>query len=132
MEKVTKQARAMVTVYGLNEEVGNITYYDSSGNDSFVKPYSEDTSKKIDKEISKMIEAQYERAIELLEKNKDKLTVLAELLLEKEVIFKDDLLKIFGKRPFDEIDETTEKIETNKKLVKEKENTASEENSVEE
>ena len=58
--------------------------------------------------------------------------VLAELLLEKEVIFKDDLLKIFGKRPFDEIDETTEKIETNKKLVKEKENTASEENSVEE
>jgi len=132
LEKVTKQARAMVTVYGLNEEVGNITYYDSSGNDSFVKPYSEDTSKKIDKEISKMIEAQYERAIELLEKNKDKLTVLAELLLEKEVIFKDDLLKIFGKRPFDEIDETTEKIETNKKLVKEKENTASEENSVEE
>ena len=132
LEKVTKQARAMVTVYGLNEEVGNITYYDSSGNDSFVKPYSEDTSKKIDKEISKMIEAQYERAIELLEKNKDKLTVLAELLLEKEVIFKDDLLKIFGKRPYDEIDETTEKIETNQKLIKEKENTASEENSVEE
>ena len=104
LEKVTKQARAMVTVYGLNEEVGNITYYDSSGNDSFVKPYSDDTAKKIDEEISKMIEAQYLRAIELLDKNKEKLTVLAELLLEKEVIFKDDLLKIFGERPFEELD----------------------------
>jgi AFG3 family protein len=104
LEKVTKQAKAMVTVYGLNEEVGNITYYDSSGNDSFVKPYSDDTAKKIDEEISKMIENQYLRAIELLEKNKEKLTVLAELLLEKEVIFKDDLLKIFGKRPFEEAD----------------------------
>lgn len=104
LEKVTKQARAMVTVYGLNEKVGNITYYDSTGNDSFVKPYSEETGKTIDKEISKMIEIQYERAVELLSKNKEKLTVLAELLLEKEVIFKDDLQKIFGKRPFDEED----------------------------
>ena len=110
LEKVTKQARAMVTVYGLNEEVGNITYYDSSGNDGFVKPYSEDTAKTIDKEISKMIEAQYVRAIELLENNKEKLTVLAELLLEKEVIFKDDLLKIFGERPFDEVEEKKEKV----------------------
>ena len=101
LEKVTKQARAMVTVYGLNDEVGNITYYDSSGNDAFVKPYSEETAKTIDKEISKMIEAQYQRAIELLEIHKEKLTVLAELLLEKEVIFKDDLVKVFGKRPFE-------------------------------
>ncbi len=110
LEKVTKQARAMVTVYGLNKEVGNITYYDSSGNDAFVKPYSEETGKKIDKEISKMIEFQYVRAIELLEKNKDKLTILAELLLEKEVIFKDDLQEIFGKRPFE-----IEKEENNNK-----------------
>ena len=102
LEKVTKQARAMVTVYGLNEKVGNITYYDSSGNDAFVKPYSENTAKTIDEEISKMIELQYLRAIEILTNNKDKLTVLAELLLEKEVIFKDDLTKIFGKRPFDD------------------------------
>ena len=101
LEKVTKQARAMVTVYGLNDTVGNITYYDSSGNDAFVKPYSEETAKVIDKEISKMIEAQYQRAIELLETHKEKLTVLAELLLEKEVIFKDDLEKVFGKRPFE-------------------------------
>jgi AFG3 family protein len=100
LEKVTKQARAMVTVYGLNDEIGNITYYDSSGNDSFVKPYSEETGRKIDNEISKMIEIQYVRALKILEDNKEKLTILAELLLEKEVIFKDDLLKIFGERPF--------------------------------
>ena len=100
LEKVTKQARAMVTVYGLNDEIGNITYYDSSGNDSFVKPYSEETGRKIDNEISKMIEIQYDRALKILEDNKEKLTILAELLLEKEVIFKDDLLKIFGERPF--------------------------------
>ncbi len=110
LEKVTKQARAMVTVYGLNEKVGNITYYDSAGNDTFVKPYSEKTAKTIDEEISKMIEAQYVRAIELLKVHKDKLTVLAELLLEKEVIFKKDLEKIFGKRPFEK--EEIKEIET--------------------
>ncbi|EAR12408.1 putative transmembrane AAA-metalloprotease FtsH [Polaribacter irgensii 23-P] len=120
LEKVTKQARAMVTVYGLNEEVGNITYYDSSGNDSFVKPYSEDTARTIDKEISKMIEAQYQRAIDLLSNNKEKLTVLAQLLLEKEVIFKNDLQKIFGKRPFDELEEKVEDVIEEKIEEKEK------------
>ncbi|KQC29695.1 ATP-dependent zinc metalloprotease FtsH [Flagellimonas eckloniae] len=103
LEKVTKQARAMVTIYGLNEELGNITYYDSSGNNEygFTKPYSEETAQKIDEEISKMIEEQYQRAIKLLADNKDKLKELADRLLEKEVIFKDDLEKIFGKRPFE-------------------------------
>ncbi|KQC32903.1 peptidase M41 [Nonlabens sp. YIK11] len=102
LEKVTKQARAMVTIYGLNEKVGNITYYDSSGQQEYnmTKPYSEATAVTIDEEISKIIEAQYQRAIKLLTDNKDKLTELAELLLEKEVIFKDDLEKIFGKRAF--------------------------------
>ncbi|GAK89814.1 cell division protein FtsH [Nonlabens ulvanivorans] len=102
LEKVTKQARAMVTIYGLNEKVGNITYYDSSGQQeySMSKPYSEETAVIIDQEISKIIEAQYQRAIKILEENKDKLTQLAEVLLEKEVIFKDDLENIFGKRPF--------------------------------
>jgi cell division protease FtsH len=102
LEKVTKQARAMVTIYGLNEKVGNITYYDSSGQQeySMTKPYSEQTAVIIDEEISKIIEEQYHRAIKILEENKDKLTQLAEILLEKEVIFKDDLEKIFGKRPF--------------------------------
>ncbi len=111
LEKVTKQARAMVTIYGLNDELGNITYYDSSGQNEygFTKPYSEETAQKIDLEISKMIEAQYQRAIKLLADNKDKLTELAERLLEKEVIFKDDLEKIFGKRPFEkeELEEAT-------------------------
>ena len=103
LEKVTRQAKAMVTVYGLNEELGNITYYDSSGQSdySFSKPYSEDTAQKIDKEISKLIEGQYDRAIKLVADNEKKLTTLAERLLEKEVLFKDDLLKILGKRPFD-------------------------------
>jgi cell division protease FtsH len=103
LEKVTKQARAMVTIYGLNEAIGNLTYYDSSGQTEygFTKPYSEETAQTIDKEISKMIEQQYARAIEVLKKNKDKLTILAERLLDKEVIFKEDLEKIFGKRPFD-------------------------------
>ncbi len=103
LEKVTKQARAMVTVYGLNDEIGNLTYYDSAGQDSygFSKPYSEKTAQKIDEEISKIIEAQYKRAIEVLTEHKDKLTTLAERLLEKEVIFKEDLEKIFGKRPFE-------------------------------
>jgi cell division protease FtsH len=102
LEKVTKQARAMVTIYGLNDKVGNITYYDSSGQQeySMIKPYSEETAVVIDEEISKIIEEQYQRAIKLLTENKDKLVELAELLLEKEVIFKDDLEKIFGKRPF--------------------------------
>mgnify|MGYP003958548265 FL=1 len=103
LEKVTKQARAMVTVYGLNDKVGNLTYYDSSnGNDyGFTKPYSERTAETIDKEISSIIEKQYQRAIKLLEDNKSKLIELAEVLLDKEVIFKDNLEKIFGSRPFD-------------------------------
>ncbi|WP_297762638.1 ATP-dependent zinc metalloprotease FtsH [uncultured Muriicola sp.] len=103
LEKVTKQARAMVTIYGLNDEIGNITYYDSSGQNEygFTKPYSEETAQTIDQEISKLIEVQYARAIDVLKKHKDKLTELAERLLEKEVIFKEDLEKIFGKRPFE-------------------------------
>jgi len=102
LEKVTKQARAMVTVYGLSDKVGNLTYYDSSGENEygFSKPYSERTAELIDKEISNIIETQYKRAVKLLEDNKDKLTELAEVLLKKEVIFKDNLEAIFGKRPF--------------------------------
>lgn len=103
LEKVTKQARAMVTVYGLNEKIGNVTYYDSSGQNeyNFSKPYSEDTAMVIDQEISALIESQYQRAIQILEENKDKLNQLADILIEKEVIFKDDLEAIFGKRKFD-------------------------------
>jgi len=103
LEKVTKQARAMVTIYGLNENIGNLTYYESGGQSEygFTKPYSEKTAELIDKEISNLIETQYQRAIALLEKHKDKLTELADVLLDKEVIFKDNLQKIFGNRPFE-------------------------------
>jgi cell division protease FtsH len=103
LEKVTKQARAMITIYGLNEELGNVTYYDSSGQNEygFTKPYSEETAIKIDQEIYKLIEEQYQRAIKILEENKDKLNKLADVLIEKEVIFKDDLVNIFGERIFE-------------------------------
>ena len=103
LEKVTKQARAMVTIYGLNEKLGNITYYDSSGQSeyNFSKPYSEETALVIDKEISNLIETEYQRAIQILQDNKEKLQQLADILIEKEVIFKDDLETIFGKRPYD-------------------------------
>ena len=100
--KVTQQARAMVTIYGLNDKIGNITYYQTSDSEyGFTKPYSEETAKTIDSEISEIVEKEYNRAIQLLKKHKDKLTELAEHLLEKEVIFKDDLERIFGKRPFE-------------------------------
>lgn len=102
LEKVTKQARAMVTIYGLNDKIGNLTYYDSSGQTdyNFSKPYSEKTAEMIDQEISQIVETQYQRAIALLEEHKDKLTELATELLEKEVIFKESLERIFGPRPF--------------------------------
>ena len=104
LEKVTRQARAMVTIYGLNDKIGNVTYYDSTGQNEygFSKPYSDDTAKIIDTEISELIEGQYQRAIKILEENKDKLNQLADILIEKEVIFKDDLETIFGKRSFDQ------------------------------
>lgn len=113
LEKVTKQARAMVTIYGLNDKLGNLTYYDSSGQSeyNFTKPYSEKTAEMIDKEISNLIESQYKRAIDLLKKHKDKLVELANVLLEKEVIFKDNLEAIFGKREFDGTEVIFDKID---------------------
>lgn len=104
LEKVTKQAQAIVKIYGLNDKLGNVSYYDSSGQQeyNFQKPYSEKTAELIDKEISNTIETQYSRAKKLLTENRDKLDALAKMLLEKEVIFKDDLEIIFGKRAFDE------------------------------
>ncbi len=105
LEKVTKQAYAMVAVYGLNKRIGNVSFYDSQGQQSFTKPYSEDTARVIDEEVSKMIEVQYQRALALLAANRDKLELLADKLLEKEVIFKEDLVAIFGERPWDKSEE---------------------------
>jgi ATP-dependent metalloprotease FtsH len=101
LEKVTKQAYAMVSIYGLSEKLGHISYYDPQGQSPFTKPYSEERARLIDDEVSKMIEIQYHRAIKILTENKDKLILLAEKLLEKEVIFKDNLIEIFGKREWD-------------------------------
>lgn len=100
LERVTKQAYAMVTYFGMSPEIGNISYFDSSGQNeySFQKPYSEKTAQIIDNEVSRIIEEQYERAKKILIENKEKHAQLAELLLEREVIFSEDLEKIFGKR----------------------------------
>ena len=111
LEKVTKQAYAMVSIYGLNEKVGNISFYDSQGRDAFTKPYSDETAKIIDEEASKIIETQYQRALQILTENKEKLVQLAEKLLEQEVIFKEDLETIFGKRPWEK-EEDVPVIET--------------------
>ena len=104
LEKITKQAYAIVSVYGLNDKIGNISYYDSSGQSeySFSKPYSEKTGQIIDEEVSKMVEEAYVRTKQILADNKDKLALLAKNLLEKEVIYKDDLESIFGERSFGE------------------------------
>ncbi|MBZ0243808.1 MAG: ATP-dependent metallopeptidase FtsH/Yme1/Tma family protein, partial [Bacteroidales bacterium] len=102
LEKVTKQAHAMVTYYGLSKKIGNVSYYDSTGQQeySFNKPFSEKTSEIIDNEISEMIEKAYQTALKLLKEHKDGLIQLAEKLLEKEVIFGEDLEAVFGKRPW--------------------------------
>jgi ATP-dependent metalloprotease FtsH len=116
LEKITKQAYSMVTIYGLNEKIGNVSFYDSTGANEygFTKPYSEKTAQIIDEEVSKLIEKAYFQTKELLSKNKDKLTKLADLLLEREVIFKEDLEPIFGTRPFDKSDVVETKIKENK------------------
>ena len=106
LEKVTKQAYAMISIYGMSNKIGNISYYDSSGqNNGFTKPYSEERAKTIDEEVTKLIESQYERAKKVLTKNKEKLEKLANSLLDNEVIFKSDLEKIFGKRKWKSYEE---------------------------
>lgn len=103
LERVTKQAQAMVTVYGLNEKLGNISYYDSTGQSEYQlgKPYSEYTAQLIDQEISNLIEKQYQRAVGILTQHRDKLDALANSLLEREVIFREDLEAIFGERAWE-------------------------------
>lgn len=111
LEKVTKQVYAMVVYFGLNKRIGNVSYYDSSGQSeySLTKPFSERTAQVIDEEVSKLVEMAYERAKTILTENKEKLVKLGDLLLEKEVIFREDLEHIFGKRPFGQEVETVAK-----------------------
>ena len=100
LEKVTKQAYAMVSIYGLNERIGNRSYYDSRGDQMFTKPYSEETSRIIDEEVGKIIDGAYHRAKEILQSNFEKLSALADSLLTNEVIFREDVERILGARPF--------------------------------
>ena len=108
LEKVSKQAHAMVMYYGLDEKIGNVSYYDSTGQQdyAFTKPFSEKTAEKIDAEVSKLIESAYQEALRILNEHKDGLTQLAEKLIDKEVIFTDDLVAIFGERPWKQEERT--------------------------
>ncbi|MDB0058504.1 AAA family ATPase, partial [Salibacteraceae bacterium] len=124
LEKVSKQVYGMIVYYGLNEKIGNVSYYDSSGQNeySFQKPYSENTAQLIDQEISKYIEKAYQDTLTLLKANRDKLNTVAEQLLEKEVIFKEDMETIFGKRTFDrDIEREQEEKEIDERRSKEAE-----------
>ena len=129
LEKVTRQATAMVTVYGLSDKIGSISYYDSSGqNSGFNKPYSEQTARKIDEEVKELTEVAYQQALKVLEENKNSLTKLAQELLNKEVIFKEDLETIFGKRQWDKDEKVTlnpsktdEKVEVKEQALKNEE-----------
>ena len=110
LEKITKQAYAMVSFFGMSDKVGNISFYDSTGQSDFgfTKPYSEKTAELIDREVKEIIDESYERAKEILKNNTKGLVELAELLLEKEVIFSEDLERIFGKRKGDIVKEEKE------------------------
>ncbi len=107
LEKATKQAYAMVTVFGMSEKIGNLSYYDSTGQSDFslTKPYSERTAELIDEEVKNLVETAYARAKAILEEHREQHAQVAELLLEREVIFSDDLERILGKRPWTEDEE---------------------------
>jgi ATP-dependent metalloprotease FtsH len=120
LEKVTKQAYAMVGIYGLNDRIGNLSYYDSSGENQFTKPYSDVTARTMDEEVSKLVEAAYQRALHLLTQNREKLEELAQLLLDKEVIFKEDLERILGVRPYIDRQTQIDEAETTAQIEKDR------------
>lgn len=108
LQQITRIAYAMVTVYGMNEKVGNVSFYDPQQETSFTKPYSEETSKLIDEEVRKLIDESYERTKRLLNEKKQQVATLAEALLEKEVLFQSDVETLIGKRPYEEKKPLTE------------------------
>ena len=120
LEKVTKQAYAMVGIYGLNDRIGNLSYYDSSGESQFTKPYSDVTARTMDEEVSKLVEAAYQRALHLLTENREKLEELAQLLLDKEVIFKEDLERVLGVRPYIDRQTQIDEAETTAQIEKDR------------
>ncbi|WP_207495184.1 ATP-dependent zinc metalloprotease FtsH [Aridibaculum aurantiacum] len=102
LQQITKMAYSMVTVYGMNDRVGNISFYDPQADNSFTKPYSEETGKIIDDEVRKLIASAYESTIRLLTEKRNEVEILAKELLEKEVLFQSDVEKLIGKRPYDD------------------------------
>ena len=102
LQQITRMAYAMVTVYGMNDKVGNVSFYDPASEQSFTKPYSEETAKMIDEEVRKLIDGAYEHTKKLLKEKKDKVEKLAEALLDKEVLFQSDVERLIGKRPYEE------------------------------
>ena len=102
LEKITKMAYSMVTIYGMNKEIGNLSFYDPQRNEFSSRPYSDATAEKIDSEVKKMLDDVYQRTLDLLTERKEELEVLAQQLLEKEVLFQKDLEKLIGKRPFED------------------------------
>jgi AFG3 family protein len=111
LQQVTKMAYAMVTVYGMNDKLGNISFYDPQSEGAFQKPYSEETGKLIDDEVRKLSETAYNRVRKLLTERMHEVKLIAEALLEKEVLYKDDLERLIGKRPYEEHGQT-EPVET--------------------
>jgi len=102
LQQITRIAYSMVTVYGMNDKVGNISYYDPQQDNSFTKPYSDETAKIIDEEVRKLIDDAYVKTIELLTTKRSDVEKLAEALLNKEVLFQSDVEALIGKRPFEE------------------------------
>src|SRR5690606_33236205 len=101
-QQITKMAYSMVTVYGMNDKVGNVSYYDPSQENQFQKPFSEETGKMIDEEVRKLIENAYERTKALLIERKNEVEILAKELLRREVLFQSDVEALIGKRPYEE------------------------------
>jgi cell division protease FtsH len=102
LQQITRMAYAMVTVYGMNEKLGNISFYDPQQDQMFTKPYSDETAKMIDEEVRKLIDVAYERTKALLDEKREQVESLAEALLEKEVLFQSDVETLIGKRPYEE------------------------------
>mgnify|MGYP001291999247 FL=1 len=102
LQRITQLAYAMVTVYGMNERIGNVSFYDPQQDTTFTKPYSDDTATAIDEEVRKLIDKAYKRTLDLLTERRGELEKIARALLEKEILFKSDLEELIGKRTFDE------------------------------
>ena len=103
LERITKIAYSMIAIYGMNKKVGNVSYYDPQNEYSFNKPYSEETAKIIDEEVKKLIDTAYQKSYNLLKEKRKELDKIAYELLEKEIIFKSDIERLIGKRPYDTV-----------------------------